>query len=494
MQTFFHNNNTYILLDDIKKSNVNPDYFVGCKSARKCVERHLIPESKCLYIKNKKLYSKSYKTAEVFVETKYANANIIDKVAFQKKKEAINAQKKKEKDEHLDNERKDRKNYDESEITEAPPLLVLEDHEMFQDENGVPMDIEVRGEKTMKGAYFNACDVGKAFAYKLIQDIVLNPASDHEFRRHYMYFKLKSTLISVGDQCNDEQNRMTPVINGGHSDQSDVQNNNKKMLYLTYMGVLKVLFSARGNKAERFQEWATRILFTMQMGEQGDKDALAAEALDVDVSTITQIFRKSAKAVPCVYLFEVGTVGNMRQHFKLESHLDNNDKVYKYGMSSDMARRANEHSKTYGKLKDNSFGLTVFSYIDVLFMSNAETQLKHAFDNMSVRLDEPKHNELVVIKKEQLPFIKELFTTMHICYSGNNTDLIRQIQEMQLNHQMKIREYETTRLMDKKDHEHEIEKKNTEICLIKKDMEFNTMKHKAELQEVELNYLRKMHM
>ena len=125
-------------------------------------------------------------------------------------------------------------------------------------------------------------------------------------------------------------------------------------------------------------------------------------------------------------------------------------------------------------------------------MSNAETQLKHSFDNMSIRLEDPKHNELVVIKKEQLPFIKELFTTMHICYSGNNTDLIRQMQEMQLNHQMKIREFETARLMDKKDHEHEMEKKNGEICLIKKDMEYNIMKHKNELQEVELNYLRKM--
>jgi prophage antirepressor-like protein len=475
MQTFAHNNNTFVLLDDIKKNKVNEEYFVGCKSARKCVERHSIPEDKCLYMKNNKLYSKSYKTAEVFVEAEYANANIIDKVAFHKKKDAINVQKKKEQVEHLTHERENRKNYDESETTEAPPVLILEDHEMFQDENGAPMDIEMRGEKTMNGAYFKACDLGKAFAYKLIQDIILHPNSDHKYERHYMYFNIKSTLSYSGFQ-ND----------------GNVQNGMKKELYLTYNGLLKLLFCARGNKAERFQEWATRILFTMQMGGQGDKDALAAEALNVDVSTITQIFRKSAKAVPCVYLFEVGTVGNMRQHFNLENHLDSDAKVYKYGMSSDMARRASEHSKTYGKLKDNSFGLNVFSYIDVLFMSNAETQLKHSFENMSVRLDDPKHNELVVIKKEQLPFIKELFTTMHICYSGNNTDLIRQMQEMQLNHQMKIREFETARLIQNKDHEHELEKKNGEIGLIKKDMEFNIMKHKNELQEVELNYLRKM--
>jgi prophage antirepressor-like protein len=423
-------------------------------------------------MKNEKVYSKSYKSAEVFVETEYANENILNKVAFQKKNEAIVANKKKEQVEHMTKERKDRKNYDESEITEAPPLLFLDDHEMFQDENGEPMDIEIRGEKTDEGVCFKALDTGKCFDINDINHTIINPKSDYVYGKHYKIFKV--TTYSRNSQGDD-----------------DVQNE-KKVLYLTYNGVLKILFCSRGNKAERFNKWATKILFTMQMGGQGDKDALAAEALNVDKSTITQIFRKSARAIPCVYLFEVGSVGNMRQHFNLNEYKNDEDKVYKYGMSSDMARRSNEHLKTYGKLKDNSFGLNVFSYIDVLFTSNAETKLKHSFENMRIRLDDPKHNELVVVKKEQLPFIKELFTTLHICYAGNNTDLIRQMQEMQLNHQMEIKEYKHVRLMDKKDHEHELDKKNTEICLIKKDMDYNIMKHKSELQEIELNYLRKM--
>jgi prophage antirepressor-like protein len=213
----------------------------------------------------------------------------------------------------------------------------LEDNEMFLNENGDPMDIEVRGEKTMKGAYFKAYDLGKAFDYSKLTHVVVDPRSKYVYGKHFVYV------------------RKTIRISDSRSNQVDEQNNDKNVLYLTYMGVLKVLFCARGNKAERFQEWATRILFTMQMGGQDDKDALAAEALNVDQSTITQIFRKSARAIPCVYLFEVGTVGNMRQHFNLDENKNDEDKVYKYGMSSDMARRASEHSKTYGKLKDNSF-------------------------------------------------------------------------------------------------------------------------------------------
>jgi hypothetical protein len=59
---------------------------------------------------------------------------------------------------------------------------------------------------------------------------------------------------------------------------------------------------------------------------------------------------------------------NMRQHFNLDIHKDDNDndndKVYTYGRTKDIALRSGQHQRKYGKLKDNTFGLTVFSYVD----------------------------------------------------------------------------------------------------------------------------------
>lgn len=453
MQTFTHNNVTYIHLDDIKKSKVNEEYFIGCKSARKCIEKRSIPDDKCMYVKNGKMYTKGYKTAEVFVESEYANANILNKNEYLKQRDALIEQQKNgrlaQKDEQKRKRveiQRERKEYSDNDVLEAPPIVHLEEHEMFKDLNDDPIDIEMRGEKTLEGAYFKAYDVGTAFDYKRINAAAIHAGSDHVYGTHFVYFQT------------------TSVNYAGRS----------KELYLTYLGVLKVLFSARGDKAERFQKWATKILFTMQIGNQDDKDELAAEALQVDKSTITQLFRKSATAVPCVYLFEVGTVGNMRRHFDLNAYTNDDDKVYKYGMTSDMARRANEHSKTYGKLKDNSFGLTVFSYIDTQFTSKAETKLKHSFESMRIRVNDPTQSELVVIKKDQLPFVRELYNDMYIYFSGNNAELIRQMQEMQLLHQMEIKEHKV------------------EIMMLRKEIEYNEMKHKTELQEVELRYLRKM--
>ena len=90
----------------------------------------------------------------------------------------------------------------------------------------------------------------------------------------------------------------------------------------------------------------------------------------------------------------------MRQHFNLDKFKDDNDKVYKYGRTEDIGRRNSEHHKTYRKLKNNSFGLTLYSYIDEKFVSKAETKLKQFFNNANAHVGGANQNELVVIKKK----------------------------------------------------------------------------------------------
>ena len=458
IQSFTNDDKKYLLLEDIKKSNVNKAYFIGCKTMRKVIDKHGVPDEVCLYMKSGIIYNKSYNPANLYVEEQYAKENIMNtNVLMKKKKEIADT-----KTEMRTKEKLKRKAYNEDELTNEPPLIDLEEHEMFKDLDGSPMDIEVRGKKTDDGIYFKAKDIGIAFDYDLVEQTILDMKSDHVYGEHFKYF---ICLKKVSGQMED-----------------------KKVLYLTYLGVLKLLLCARGDKAKRFQRWVTKIIFTMQMGSQDDKVSLAAEALNVDKSTITQLFKKSCKEIPCVYLFEVGTVGNMRQHFNLDKFTNDNDKVYKYGMSNNMARRSAEHQKTFGKLTDNSFQLTVFSYIDTLFTSKAETKLKHSFDCMKIHLEDERYNELVVIEKNQIQSITELYRDIHTCYAGMNSDIIHQMQEMQVIHQMELNKKETTNKLLQKD-----------IMLYKKDIELlNTQldlertKHQNHLQEAELNMLRKM--
>jgi hypothetical protein len=52
---------------------------------------------------------------------------------------------------------------------------------------------------------------------------------------------------------------------------------NQKTLFLTYHGLVKLLFSRRHPMAEHFQKWAISILFAHQMGTDEQKEALGAD-------------------------------------------------------------------------------------------------------------------------------------------------------------------------------------------------------------------------
>src|SRR5690606_41976867 len=66
----------------------------------------------------------------------------------------------------------------------------------------------------------------------------------------------------------------------------------KKELFLTYKGILRVLFCSHSKKADSFVDWATETLFTAQMGTRRARKNLAASILGVDAEVIREVFDK----------------------------------------------------------------------------------------------------------------------------------------------------------------------------------------------------------
>jgi hypothetical protein len=115
---------------------------------------------------------------------------------------------------------------------------------------------------------------------------------------------------------------------------------------------------------------------------------------------------------------------------------------------------------------------------------------------MNANVVDNRYNELVVMDNKKWLTMKELYNDIYIHFSGNNKDLIQQMQEMQLNHQKEKQEYENkllikeheTRLINK---EYDLERKEFERQLERKDHinEILTMKSRVDLQEAELKYM-----
>jgi hypothetical protein len=98
------------------------------------------------------------------------------------------------------------------EYEEAPKIIHLEDEEKFKDDEGKHVDIETRGYRSHSGIYFLAKDVATAFEMpSLVKNVHESTNTQYIINEHYKTFV-----------CN-----------------------RRKLLFLTYIGMLKIIFNSR---------------------------------------------------------------------------------------------------------------------------------------------------------------------------------------------------------------------------------------------------------
>lgn len=329
-------------------------------------------------------------------------------------------------------------NNDENEndtIEEAPRILLLEDKEKFRDTDGNIVEIETRGNKIYNNIYFKVTDVSAGFNLKSLKTSLLTKHRGYERNIHY-----KTFLIAVSNR-----------------DHKTININNKTSLYLTYSGLLRVLFVSRNKNVERFQEWAMKTLFTIQMGTTEEKVKLATSILNIPEKTYKAVFSKCADKLPSIYLINLGTVKELRKTFKIEDSFIDDNCVYKYGFTDDLGRRVGEHETKYGKLENVKLVLTTFHGIDPQYLREAENDIKEECNAYEINLQTEGYKELIVLNKKQLEHVTKTYRRIGRDYAGHTAELQKQIQELN---------YENDRLktlVETNEKYHKLELKNKDL-------------------------------
>jgi len=200
----------------------------------------------------------------------------------------------------------------------------------------------------------------------------------------------------------------------------------KKELYLTYKGMLRVLFASNSTTAESFQDWATEKLFTIQMGTQDAKQELAANLLGTDSRVVKKVFSCNTTKTPCVYLICIGKAKDMLKN----NTFNDDDFLFKYGCTDDMPRRLAEHEKSYAKEFKTNIGLTYFSIIDTKFIFDAESDISFYLQNFKTTYGDSK--ELVVINKKDLNNrVKRIYSDIQEKYIGCFKEMGDKIVELE---------------------------------------------------------------
>ncbi len=117
---------------------------------------------------------------------------------------------------------------DEKGIEKAPNIIILEDQQKFKDENCNVIEIETRGELSVDKIYFRVKDVSLGFQMENLQNILIKSNANYSDEIDYKYF------------------------NSNKEDSSSKTSKTNKELYLTYQGMLRVLFISRNGKTTSF--------------------------------------------------------------------------------------------------------------------------------------------------------------------------------------------------------------------------------------------------
>ncbi len=433
-QTYYLSNEVYVF---------DPPFFPGCQINMRLMidKKNLKPNDYVFaYIKNEKwvLSNMKYARAKLLLTTEWVENNVPKMIIYMRKND------KKITTNPLIEDVNDL--YD---APPAPPILYLNDEEGFKDVNGNTLDIEVRGERDHKKCFFKVKDVIIAFDMPNLNDVVMR--QDRGFTNlHHKYF-------TIDVPSNDRKHKT------------------KKELFLTYKGMLKVLYSSRSGNAELFQDWAEEILCTTQMGTVEQKNKLVSKLKGVSYDNIQELFSVHAREMPCIYLTSLNTVGVLRNEMKINSIYADNDIVYKFGLTKSFESRKNGHNQEFKKL-DHLIDkkLVCYTYIDPLYLSEAEMEIKNLLEDNKIKWDQ--HDEIVVIPNQLMKYVKKGYETIGMKYAGHTAEFNKRILQLEMDiQQLKLK------------HENELALKDKDILMLNREIEFKNRENELLMKICELS-------
>ena len=267
----------------------------------------------------------------------------------------------------------------------APDIVELDDGEKFRDDEGNVLEIETRGERTYDGIYFRVKDVSSGFGLESLKIALTKPDSGYRRNVDYKVFA-----------CAE-------LTNGYRSTTSTTSA--RKYLFLTYQGLLRVLFATRNNKTHKFQKWAMETLFLAQMGSPTER------------SIVAQRIQHSSFTFSGLYLIKIASVSTVRHKMLLADSVQDDDCVYKFGRAEQINARYLQHAKdlVYVGL-GQTLEIICASFVPEQFLAEAEQSLRskvypsygHAYSGKK---------ELIVLNAKQLRDVVRVYESIKTNYS-----------------------------------------------------------------------------
>ena len=177
-----------------------------------------------------------------------------------------------------------------------------------------------------------------------------------------------------------------------------------------------------------------KTLFTVQLGSREDKGALASELTGISITDIKAMCSTSSSLISCIYLFQIGTVGDMREKLNLSDDLNDDHILYKWGKTQDLGTRAYDHSRVYGK----DIRLVYKSFVDKIHLTEAEAEIRSFFNNDDYKIATRGHRELSLITKKNMKHVKNAYNVLSQKYQGRIAIMNEELKEIRNMHEKEM--------------------------------------------------------
>lgn len=291
-----------------------------------------------------------------------------------------------------------------------PPILELKNSEKFKDNHDDIIEIQVRGSRDKDLCFFRLLDISKGLGMPNLRDTVLQDGSGYVIKMDYIFFAI-------------------PVEKRNRPQGDD--------LYLTYNGLVRMLYVSNSTTARKFQDWASRSLFTLQMGTLESKQQLFSEVMGIPVDALKYVYNPMSIRISCIYFFFVAYVKDVRESMSISDKYNDDDILGKLGQTVDVVQRGYEHKiKTFKNIKGVNLHLKYCVMIDPGYLTEGENMAKSELKEYSFRYK--SMTELVIIQQNKLHDISCVYNEIGNKYGARVKELNQIIREKDRIHENEL--------------------------------------------------------
>lgn len=194
--------------------------------------------------------------------------------------------------------------------------------------------------------------------------------------------------------------------------------------------VYKILLSSNGSFSMSFINDICKLLvllrktntpialqdYKMENKIKYDKSIGDCSIAGYDIMDSMGVLNACTSDIPCVYLFTVGTVCDLRNIMSINTIYSNNSFVVKFGMTKNLRQRAMQHKKTFEAIDGCVLKLKYFALIKEEYIQKAEQEIKNKVKALNATFQYNTMTELGILTSKQLNDLESFYEALNKIY------------------------------------------------------------------------------